>query len=302
MQEIPGVTVVALADPNLDAAIRLAATIARRPTVVTGDYRELLRCGLDAVCIASPDLFHVPQILDALAAGMNVLCEKPLTPSITDLERVLKARDTSGRIVALTYQRRYDGAHRAMRREILSGRWGRVTAVSVYNAEDWITPNRGTWRHDPAICPGGFFYDASGHQLDMVFWATGLRGSRVQAWTDTAGTRVPIRIWGHAILTGRVPMTFHFVGDAHAWREQVNIHCEGRDFCVENFHPRWCIDGKPAPIEPEEPGSTADAHFVQMIREGSENWAPPEDARPVIQFTAAALRAAEIGAEVEVAA
>ncbi len=301
MRDIPGVTVVALADPVPDSAQRIAEILDPPPAMVTRDHRELLAAGLDAVCIASPDAFHVPQILDCLKAGLHILCEKPLTPSVQELEQVLQARDAAGTILALTYQRRYDGAHRAMRREILSGRWGKVTAVTIYNAEDWITPNRGTWRHDPDICPGGFFYDASGHQLDMVFWATGLRGTRVRAWTRNAGTRVPIRIWGNALLTGDVPLTFHFVGDAHAWREQVNIHCEGRDFCVENFRARWCVEGKPEPIEPGEPGDGSDVEFIRMIRDGAPNPAPPEDTRAVIRFTEAALRSAAREEDVTVA-
>jgi len=296
MSAMAEVTVAALADPDACAAHNVRDALASPPEVVSADYRDLMSCGLDAVCIASPDAFHVRHVLDSLGAGLHVLCEKPLTPDPHELALILQARDRAERIVALTYQRRYDGGHRAMRREIVSGRWGPVTAISVYNAEDWITPNRGTWRHDPEVCPGGFFYDASGHQLDMVMWATGLSGVRVQAWKSHGVTRVPIRVWGNAVLSGEVPMTFHFIGDAHAWREQVNIHCVERDFCVENFRAGWCIDRAPRPIEPSEPGDGADAEFVRMVLDGAPNPAPPDDVAAVLQFTRAALRSTETGA------
>jgi predicted dehydrogenase len=295
MQDIPGVRVAALSDPS-PAALHAATAILKEPLdIAASDYRELLRIPLDAVCIASPDAFHVPQILDSLAAGLHVLCEKPLTDDPAQLREVIRARDSARRIVALTYQRRYDAAHRAMRREILSGRWGAVTAVTIYNSEDWITPNRGTWRHDPALCAGGFFYDASGHQLDMALWATGLRAERVQAWSSTAGTPVPIRVWGNAVLTGGVPLTFHFVGDGRLWREQVNIHCERMDFFVENFRPRWCVEGRPSEIQPDEPTAGADMEFIGMLRNGLPNPAPPDEVWPVLQITRAALASAASG-------
>jgi len=292
LDAMPGVVVAALSDPRPEAVERVRQALSRAPELVASDHRDLLACGLDAVCIASPDSYHVRQVLDALSAGAHVLCEKPLTPDAAELDRVVRARDRTGKVVALTYPRRYDPSHRAMRREILSGRWGTVTAITVYNAEDWITPNRGTWRHDPTICPGGFFYDASGHQLDMIMWATGLSGLRVRAWSDNAGAPVPIRVWGAAALTGDVPVTFHFVGDAHVWREIINIHCEGRDFCVQNFRAMWCPLRAPEPIEPSEPGEGPDAEFVSMIRDDAPNPAPPEGARHVLRFTEAALRSA----------
>lgn len=287
--------VVGLSDPNPDAMARAAAVLPTPPRAQTTDYRELLDAGLDAVCIASPDAFHLPQVLDALAANLHVLCEKPLTLDPDDLEAVLASRDEVGRIVAMTYPRRYDGSIRALRREIRSGRWGRVKTVTAYNAEDWITPNAGTWRHDPAICPGGFFYDASGHQLDCVIWTTGLQGEWVRAETDNRGTPVPITIWGTARLTGGVPFTFAFVGDAHRWREQINIHCEGMDFVIEQSRAFWIQDRQLAPVPPEGAEETADSAFVRLVRGEGPNWSPPEEVGPVLRFTRAALESAEKG-------
>ncbi len=300
LQAIEGVRVVALAEPSRRRLEEARGLLSETPLRVAGDYTELLDLPLDAVCNASPDLYHVRQVLDCLNAGFHVLCEKPLTLDERELRAVIAARNAAGRIVAMTYQRRYDGAHRAMRREIQSGRWGAVKAVTIYNSEDWITPNSGTWRHDPEICPGGFFYDASGHQLDMVFWATGLYPQRVRASKDSAGTRVPIRVWGEALIGQSVPMTFHFVGDAKCWREQVNIHCEGMDFLVENFKPRWCADRHPTEIEGVQPTEGADVEFVRMIRDNAPNPAPPDDLWPVLQFTRAALLSAEASRPIRV--
>ncbi|MCC6728085.1 MAG: Gfo/Idh/MocA family oxidoreductase [Chthonomonadales bacterium] len=299
--DMEGARVVALADPDPGRLARAAEALADPPAVRATDYRDLLDCGLDAVCIASPDAYHVPQVLDALAANLHVLCEKPLTLDPEALEAVVASSAEVGRVVALTYPRHYDGGLRAMRREILSGRWGRVTHVTVHNSEDWVSTNRGTWRHDPAICPGGFFYDASGHQIDTLFWVTGLEPVRVRAESDQAGTPVPMCVWGTARLTGAVPMTFHVVGTARVWREQVNVHCEGMDFALDDGRALWAKAGDMAPIEPSEPSETADAAFVRLVRGAGPNWAPPDAARPIVHFTRAALESAAIPGSPEVA-
>lgn len=295
LSRISGVSVAALSDPSRAAMERTASELPAAPETMSEDYRIPLGQGLDAVCIASPDAYHVEQALAALRAGCHVLCEKPLTPWVQELETVRREVARSGRIMAMTYQRRYDGAHRALRREILSGTWGEVTGIAIHSAEDWITPNAGTWRHDPAICPGGFFYDACGHQIDMVLWATDLRGQSVQAWTENAGTAVPIRIWGNAILSNGAPMTFHFVGDATAWRETIHIHCTDRDFAIRDYKPEAIVDGASQPFAPGSAQAGSDVEFIQMIREGAQNPAPVEDVRRVLRFTEAALRSAATG-------
>lgn len=298
-----GVVVASLSDPNQNAVDSVAAMLPEPPEVRGTDCRSVLDANIDAVCIASPDSFHVKQVLDAFEAGLHILCEKPLTPHTKELDAVIAARERSGKHIAMTYPRRYDASIRRLREEILSGRWGAVRTVTAYNAEDWITPNRGTWRHDPAITPGGFFYDASGHQLDTICWVTGLGGRWITARTDNCGTPVPLKVWGHSELINGAPFTFCFVGDAHMWREQLNIHCEGTDFSLLNGRAYGMRDGTMASLAPAEEDETADECFIRLIRDGGPNWSPLEDIRPVIEFTQAALRSAEgDGAQVFISA
>lgn len=292
---IPGVEVAGLADPDSTGVERAVQTLGYHPRVTSCDYQALLQSDLDAVCIASPDGFHVRQLLDSLVAGLHVLCEKPLTPHPQELEQVVHAQAKSGLHVSLTYPRRYNARIRGMRSEILSGRWGAVTAISAYDCEDWITPNEGTWRHDPDICPGGFLYDANGHQIDTLLWTTGLEPVAVMARTNNRGRAVPIAAWGTAELTGGIPLTFSFVGHARRWREQVNIHCERADFLLENGSALWTRGGKPEPVPTGFEDETADSAFLKLLLGEGPNWAPPHELWPVLQFTGAALESAATG-------
>ena len=293
LSRIEDVQVAAISDPSSAAVGEVWAMLPGSNIVLTSDYRDLLSRDLDAICIASPDGYHVRQVIDCLDAGLHVLCEKPLTMDSEGLEAVIHARDRARKHVSMTYPKRYDGGLRAMRREILSGRWGAVLAVTVYNAEDWMTPNVGTWRHDPAICPGGFLYDANGHQLDLVLWSTGLKLDSVEAEVSCQGTPVPIHIWGAARLTGGVPMTFHFIGNAHRWREQINIHCERMDFVVENNRASWTRGAQVCAIDEPESTEACETAFVRLIRGEGPNWAPPEDLRGLVDLTCAILDSAE---------
>ena len=179
-----------------------------------------------------------------------------------------------------------------MREEIQSGKWGRVVTMTAYNAEDWVTPNLNTWRHDPDITPGGFFYDSSGHQIDSLLWVTGLQLENVQCRTNNHGLPVPLAAWGSAMLTGGVPLSFSFVGVAQVWRELNNIHCERMDFCIENGRAYWSQGGKMAPMAELEEDETADLAFIKLLRCEGPNWSPPEEVWPVLNFTRAALESA----------
>ena len=308
LASIPGVYIRALADPNEAAAAALATELSPAPQTIAADYRQILQTGLDAVCIASPDGLHVPQLLDALAAGLHVLCEKPLTLDPGELEECIAAKDRAGTHVAMTYPRRYHGAIREMRRQLQSGQWGPVYAVSIYNCEDWVTGVSGTWRHDPAICPGGFIYDANGHQIDTLLWMTGLQARWVHARVEKRGAPVPLVAQGTAELSNGSLATFAFVGTARRWREQINIHCEAMDFVLENGRCFWAppaAKGQWAPLEPlpvPEADDTpsyrvgeADNAFIRLLRGEGPNWAPLEEVWPVLLFTRALLRSGDTG-------
>ena len=82
----------ALADPVAANLGRLGAMLAVPPERRYADYREMLeRAELDAVTIATPHHLHAEQAIDAVAAGVAVISEKPMATSVEQAEEVLAA-------------------------------------------------------------------------------------------------------------------------------------------------------------------------------------------------------------------
>lgn len=64
------------------------------------DYRELLaQPGVDAVVIATPDHWHSKQTIDAMQAGKDVYCEKPLTLYLDQAKQVAKVAQQTGKLL-----------------------------------------------------------------------------------------------------------------------------------------------------------------------------------------------------------
>jgi predicted dehydrogenase len=163
------------------------------------DYRELLdRKDIDAVIIGTPDHWHVSMIIDAVSAGKDVYCEKPVSHSIEEGEKLLAAVADSEQIVQVGYQQRSWPHYIAAREIIASGHLGAIPLIqsSWYQkyghtvkpadaaAIDWKSflgsaadqpfdpQRRANWRWFWDF-GGGHLTDLFSHWVDVIHWYTG---------------------------------------------------------------------------------------------------------------------------------
>jgi predicted dehydrogenase len=122
----PGVEFAAVCDvyePNIAAGRRIAGESSRG----TYEYREVLdNRNIQALLVATPDHWHGPMLLDAIAAGKDVYLEKPMSHSIEQGARMLAAVRASKQIVQVGMQRRSSPAVQAAKKLVEDGTLGDV--------------------------------------------------------------------------------------------------------------------------------------------------------------------------------
>ncbi|MBQ8173975.1 MAG: Gfo/Idh/MocA family oxidoreductase [Clostridia bacterium] len=168
---LAGGELVAVCDNDKAKLDRFAAK-GGKATMYT-DYRDMLaREQLDVVHICTPHYLHAEMIIDALRAGCNVLCEKPLCIREEDIDRILAAEAESGRQLAVCHQNRYNQSSVEALRLIsespaVSGFgyvvWNRDAAY--YASGDW----RGKWDTEG----GGVMINQALHTLDLMLLLMG---------------------------------------------------------------------------------------------------------------------------------
>ena len=96
------------------------------------DYRRILdRKDIDVVTIVTPDHWHSKIAIEAMKAGKDVYCEKPLTPTIDEGKQILKVHQETGRVFQVGTQQRSEMDLRFLRAVALvkAGRIGKVQRV-----------------------------------------------------------------------------------------------------------------------------------------------------------------------------
>ncbi|PAY19590.1 oxidoreductase [Rhodopirellula sp. SM50] len=101
------VDVVAVCDVDAGRRQSFSQRHSGGKAVQSSDYRELLdRKDIDAVHIATPDHWHTKPLIEAMLAGKDVYCEKPLTLTIDEGKLIRKVQKKTGRIVQVGTQQR----------------------------------------------------------------------------------------------------------------------------------------------------------------------------------------------------
>jgi len=112
MSHLPSITI--LKETELTAVCDVRESISRRIGQIYRvphftDFREMFeKSSLDAVSICTPEGSHVPITIEVLNRGINVLCEKPISNSVTQAERLVQIERNSKAKVMIAYMKRYD--------------------------------------------------------------------------------------------------------------------------------------------------------------------------------------------------
>lgn len=143
---IPNTSIVSISDIRQDA-LALAKAMTGDKVAMFSDYRKLLEDkNIDAVLIGSPDHWHVPMTIDAVAAGKDVYVEKPLTHSLEEGEKVIQAVRKSKQVVQIGTQQRSMEHIKKAKEAVAQGKIGKVYRVHM----SWNRNSDRVKKGDPA--------------------------------------------------------------------------------------------------------------------------------------------------------
>lgn len=157
--------------------------------VVYNDHQEMLakEKELDLVDVCTPPYVHAQISINAMHAGCNVACEKPMAASLEECDAMIKARDESGKLLSIIAQNRFRKPIRDLKAMLDSGKAGAVKHAQVdsfwwrghcYYDLWW----RGTWEKEG----GGCTLNHAVHHIDMLGWMMGLPETVTSLLTNTA--------------------------------------------------------------------------------------------------------------------
>lgn len=140
----------------------------------TADYREMLEDDrLDAVDILTPHHLHCSMTLDALKAGLDVICIKPMAVSLQECWNMKEAADRSGRTLIVSFHQRYDPVHRRVQEMLASGEFEQPVTMSLRYLTNDVNKimEPGNWYGYTDKCGGGRLFSGGSHRLDiLVSW------------------------------------------------------------------------------------------------------------------------------------
>lgn len=170
---VPGVEVIGVCDIDLARARTFAAE--RNIVRAVGSVRELIALGIDAISVCTPHPTHEAVVTEAAAAGVHILCEKPVATDVASAERMVLAAEQHKVTFGVVFQRRFWPGAQALRAAIDDGRLGQPVlghcqvllhrGTDYYNTAAW----RGTWAADG----GGVLMTQAIHYIDLLQWFMG---------------------------------------------------------------------------------------------------------------------------------
>jgi 1,5-anhydro-D-fructose reductase (1,5-anhydro-D-mannitol-forming) len=168
-----------------DRAASFAATHAI-PRHGTDLAAALADPAVQAVYVSSTNPHHLPQAMQAIAAGKHVLCEKPLAMTTADARTMVAAADAARVTLATNHHLRCSGSHRAIRDLIRAGAIGQVLSLRLFHAVH-LPPHLQGWRTTTPGAGGGVIPDITVHDADVAMFLLDEMPVSVVAMAGTSG-------------------------------------------------------------------------------------------------------------------
>jgi UDP-N-acetylglucosamine 3-dehydrogenase len=156
LAELPYVEVVGLADPDRSQAMRVADALG---CAAVADHKTLIGLGLDAAVIAAPTHLHHAIALDCIAAGLHVLVEKPIAPSVEEGGQIVAAARRAGVTLMVGHVERFNPAVQSIKQAIDGEQ---ILSIAITRVGPF----------PPRMSNVGVVIDLAVHDIDLIRWFT----------------------------------------------------------------------------------------------------------------------------------
>lgn len=321
-RNIPDVEIAAISDLSDE---RIEACVAKIPVErVFHDYHELLAVkDLDLVVVCLPNNLHARVTIDALNAGQNVLCEKPMATTVKDAEAMVEAADANQRLLTIGMNFRWeffgpDIFH--LKKLIEEGELGEIYYIRLHYLRRLSFPLTGfeRWNLSQEQSGGGVLIDLGPHMLDLAMWLVDdYSPQMVNGFTHNGLMKYsPVDDFASGSVTLKNGTRVHLdlAWNSHnepSW--QINVYGEKGGAVIEAKKPdgqrivRYTVEGnKPATKEvslsdiapPAE--ATVQEHIVKRMMAGDTPDCSAERALEIMKVIEGWYRSSETGRDVAI--
>ncbi len=145
-----------------------------------------LKSGIEAVSIVTPNHVHYAAAREFLKRGIHVICDKPLTSTLADAKKLVKAAESANALFILTHNYTGYPMVRQAREMVANGDIGKIRVVQVEYPQDWLTEQQdfkqAEWRTDPERSgAGGSTGDIGTHAYNLACFVTELKAESLAA-------------------------------------------------------------------------------------------------------------------------
>ncbi len=184
--EVENGVLTAICDLNAEKMKKISELEGAQDLKTYTDYKEMLASGeIDAVIVAVPHYSHPQLSIDALNAGIHVICEKPAGVYTKQVKEMNEVAEKSDKLFTMMFNQRTNCVYRKIREMVQNGELGEIKRVN-WIVTDWYRPQfyydsgdwRATWRGEG----GGVLFNQCPHQLDLLQWVTGMMPKRVHSF------------------------------------------------------------------------------------------------------------------------
>ncbi len=136
--------------------------------------------GVEVVSVVTPNHMHYPQSAALLQAGLDVICDKPLTTNLADAQKLVTLAAEKKRLLGVTFNYTGYPMVRLARSLVADGGFGKLRVVQVEYPQGWLATaiektgqKQAKWRTDPKQAGAGALGDIGSHAFQLAEFVTG---------------------------------------------------------------------------------------------------------------------------------